>query len=297
MSPTSLVRLLTLAALWGGSFLFMRIAANPLGPVVLIEARVAFAAITLFFVSFYIKSKLQFFDNIKHFFILGLFNSALPFLLFAYAAQFLNVSTLAILNSTSPIWAAIIGAFLAKKRLSKRVSTGLALGVIGVSVLVGWQGLKMGESAILPITCALMAALSYGIATNYAKTAPQVEAYDNAHGSMWASVIIILPLLPFSPFRESLTLDIFTAVILLGVFCTGLAYLLYFRLIADLGAPSALSVTFLIPLFGILWGHLFLNEIIGLNTLIGSILVIAGTIFVTGFSPTTVFKKGILKNG
>jgi drug/metabolite transporter (DMT)-like permease len=297
MSPTSLVRLLTLAALWGGSFLFMRIAANPLGPVVLIEARVGFAAITLLVVAFYLKNKLKFTDNIKHFFILGLFNSALPFLLFAYSAQFLNVSTLAILNSTSPIWAAIIGAFMAKKMLPKHVSIGLILGIIGVSVLVGWQGLRIGESVILPITSALMAALSYGIATNYAKNAPQVKAYDNAHGSLWASVIIILPLLPFFPVRESLTFDIFTAVLLLGVFCTGLAYLLYFRLIADLGAPSALSVTFLIPLFGILWGHLFLDEVMGLTTLIGSILVITGTVFVTGFSPRTMVKKKGLENG
>lgn len=297
MSTTSLVRLLTLAALWGGSFLFMRIAANPLGPVVLIEARVGFAAITLLVVAFYLKNKLKFTDNIKHFFILGLFNSALPFLLFAYSAQFLNVSTLAILNSTSPIWAAIIGVFMAKKMLPKHVSIGLILGIIGVSVLVGWQGLRIGESVILPITSALMAALSYGIATNYAKNAPQVKAYDNAHGSMWASVIIILPLLPFFPVRESLTFDIFTAVLLLGVFCTGLAYLLYFRLIADLGAPSALSVTFLIPLFGILWGHLFLDEVIGLTTLIGSILVITGTVFVTGFSPRTMVKKKGLENG
>jgi drug/metabolite transporter (DMT)-like permease len=296
MSTTSLFRLLILAAIWGGSFLFMRIAANPFGPVALIEARVGFAAITLLIVSFYLKKKLKFADNIKHFFILGLFNSALPFLLFAYSAQFLNVSTLAVLNSTSPIWGAIIGAFMAKQMLTKSVSLGLVLGIIGVSILVGWEGIRLGESAILPITSALMAALSYGIATNYAKNAPQVEPYDNAHGSMWASVIIILPLLPFFPLRESLTFDIFTAVILLGVFCTGLAYLLYFRLIADLGASSALSVTFLIPVFGILWGHLFLDEVIGLNTLIGSILVIIGTMFVTGFSPRKIFKKRILKN-
>ena len=297
MSAVSLTRLLILAALWGASFLFMRIAANPLGPVVLIEVRVCFAAITLLLVSIYLKNKLKFTDNLKHFFILGLFNSALPFLLFAYSAQFLTVSTLAILNSTAPIWAAIIGAVLSKKMLTKRVSMGLVLGSVGVSVLVGIEGLRIGESALLPITCALMAALSYGIASNYAKNAPQVKAYDNAHGSMWASVLIIMPLLPFFPVRESLTFDVFTAVMILGVFCTGLAYLLYFRLISDLGAPSALTVTFLIPIFGILWGHLFLDEVIGLNTLIGSILVITGIIFVTGFSPTATFKKRILKNG
>lgn len=296
MSTTSLFRLVILAAMWGGSFLFMRIAANPLGPVALIEARVGFAAITLLIISFYLRKKLKLTGNIKHFFVLGLFNSALPFLLFAYSAQFLNVSTLAILNSTSPIWGAVIGAVIAKKMLTKSVSLGLLLGIIGVAILVGWEGIIMGKSAILPMISALIAAFSYGIASNYAKNAPQVGSYDNAHGSMWASVIIILPLVPFFPVRESLTFDIFTAVILLGVFCTGLAYLLYFRLIADVGASSALTVTFLIPVFGILWGHIFLDEVIGLNTLIGSILVIIGTMFVTGFSPRKIFKKRILSN-
>lgn len=174
--------------------------------------------------------------------------------------------------------------------LTKHVLIGLLLGVIGVSVLVGWEALRIGASSIIPILSAVMAAFSYGIASNYAKNAPQVKPYDNAHGSMWASVIIILPLLPFFPIRESFTFDIFTAVILLGVICTGLAYLLYFRLIVDLGAPSALSVTFLIPVFGILWGHLFLDEVIGFNTLIGSGLVIIGTMFVTGFSPRRILR-------
>jgi len=292
MSTTSLFRLVILAAMWGGSFLFMRIAANPLGPVALIEARVGFAAITLLIISFYLRKKLKLTGNIKHFFVLGLFNSALPFLLFAYSAQFLNVSTLAILNSTSPIWGAVIGAVIAKKMLTKSVSLGLLLGIIGVAILVGWEGIIMGKSTILSMISALIAAFSYGIATNYAKNAPKVGSYDNAHGSMWASVIIILPLVPFFPVRESLTFDIFTAVILLGVFCTGLAYLLYFRLIADVGASSALTVTFLIPVFGILWGHIFLDEVIGLNTLIGSILVIIGTMFVTGFSPRKYLRKG-----
>ncbi|MGV2872411.1 DMT family transporter [Colwellia sp. E150_009] len=294
MSTASLFRLLILAALWGGSFLFMRVAANPLGPVALIEARISFAAITLLIISFYLRTKLKLSNNIKHFFILGLFNSAFPFLLFAYSAQFLNVSTLAILNSTSPIWGAIIGAFITKKMLTQSVSVGLLLGIFGVSILVGWEGVR--GSAIIPIIAALMAAFSYGIASNYAKNAPQVSSYDNAHGSMWASAILLLPLLPFFPFRESLTFDIFTAVALLGVFCTGLAYLLYFRLIADLGASSALTVTFLIPVFGILWGYLFLDEIIGVNTLFGSLLVIIGTMFVTGFSPTKIFNKKELRN-
>lgn len=279
----NILSLFTLAALWGGSFLFVRIAANPLGPAVLIETRVAFAALTLLVVSFFLKKSLHFMSNIKHFLILGLFNSALPFLLFAYSAQILNVSTLAILNSTAPIWGAIIGAVWTRTWLTKEVVFGLVLGMVGVSVLVGWEAINVGDEAIIPMISALMGAFSYGVATNYAKNAPSVEPFNNAHGSMWASVILVLPLVPFMPVREVVSVDIVFAVFALGAVCTGLAYLLYFRLINELGASSALSVTFLIPAFGILWGYLFLGETVGINAIIGTVLVVTGTMFVTGF--------------
>lgn len=286
----SFLKLIMLAAIWGGSFLFMRIAANPLGPAVLIEARVLCAAITLLLVSFYLKRKLSFNAHSKHFFILGLFNTALPFLCFAYAAQTLNASTLAILNSTAPIWAAIIGAIWTKTALEAKVLLGLGIGVTGVGVLVGWDAFNIGQEAILPIFAAVMAAFSYGIASNYTKTAPKVEAFNNAHGSMWAAVLIVLPFVFFMPMREAPDLTITTSVILLGAVCTGLAYLLYFNLINELGAPSALSVTFLIPVFGILWGNLFLDEAIGINTVVGSILVITGTMLVTGMTPSKMIE-------
>ncbi|MEZ8037241.1 DMT family transporter [Vibrio crassostreae] len=287
----SFIKLIILAAIWGGSFLFMRIAASPLGPAVLIEARVLCAAVTLLLVSFYLKRKLSFNTHSKHFFILGLFNTALPFLCFAYAAQTLNASTLAILNSTAPIWAAIIGAIWTKTALEKKVLLGLGIGVTGVGVLVGWDAMNIGQEAVVPIFAAVLAAFSYGIASNYTKTAPKVEAFNNAHGSMWAAVLIVLPFVFFMPMREAPDLTITTSVILLGAVCTGLAYLLYFNLINELGAPSALSVTFLIPVFGILWGNLFLDEAIGINTIVGSILVITGTMLVTGLSPVQMIKN------
>ena len=210
---------------------------------------------------------------------------------FAYAAQTLNASTLAILNSTAPIWAAIIGAIWTKTALERKVLLGLGIGVTGVGVLVGWDAINIGQEAIVPIFAAVMAAFSYGIASNYTKTAPKIEAFNNAHGSMWAAVLLVLPFVFFFPIREAPDLTITTSVILLGAICTGLAYLLYFNLISELGAPSALSVTFLVPVFGILWGSLFLDEAIGINTIIGSILVITGTMLVTGLSPVQMIKN------
>ena len=123
--------------------------------------------------------------------IIGLFNTALPFLLFAYAAQTLNASTLSVLNSTAAIWGALIGVFWHKSILTGKAIFGMLLGVSGVVVLVGWDAVNIGISAALPIAAGVMAACCYGIATNYTKTAPKVAAFENAHGNMWAAVLWI----------------------------------------------------------------------------------------------------------
>ncbi|WP_038885563.1 DMT family transporter [Vibrio rotiferianus] len=291
MSAASFFRLLCLAAIWGGSFLFMRVAANTFGPAYLIEFRVAFAAVALLMIALYLRKRVVFFKHIKHFFIIGLFNSAVPFVLFAYAAQTLNASTLAILNSTAPIWGALIGFVWYRSPLSAKAILGMMIGIGGVAVLVGLDSSTMGNEAIFPIGASLMASFSYGIATNYTKNARQVSAFDNAHGSMWAAVIWVLPLLPFLPMRAEPSTFEWGSVITLGVLCTGLAYLLYFHLVSEIGPTSALTVTFLVPVFGILWGYLILGEPIGFNTIIGTILVLSGTMLVTGFSPSAVLAK------
>ncbi|KJY84521.1 membrane protein [Vibrio galatheae] len=291
MSTISFLRLVCLAAIWGGSFLFMRIAANTFGPAYLIEFRVGFAAMSLLLVALYLKRKLAFGRNLKHFMIIGLLNTALPFMLFAYAAQTLNASTLSVLNSTAAIWGALIGIFWHKTILTAKAGVGMLVGVSGVIVLVGLDAIHLGIGAALPIFASLMAAFSYGIATNYTKTAPKIAAFDNAHGNMWAAVLLILPLLPFIPMRGEPSQYEMLSVIALGVVCTGAAYLLYFKLVADEGAASALSVTFLIPVFGILWGALILDEPIGINTIVGTTMVLSGTMMVTGFSPRQLLHK------
>ncbi|MDW1498071.1 DMT family transporter [Vibrio sp. YT-19(2023)] len=291
MTAVSFFRLLCLAAIWGGSFLFMRVAANTFGPAYLIEFRVTFAAVALLLIAVYLKKKLTLTAHTKHFFIIGLFNSAVPFLLFAYAAQTLNASTLAILNSTAPIWGALVGFVWYRSPLTAKSVLGMLIGIGGVAVLVGLDTSTIGEETMLPIAASLMASFSYGIATNYTKNAPQVPAFDNAHGSMWAAVIWVLPLLPFLPMRAEPSHFEWSSVVTLGVVCTGFAYLLYFRLVSDIGPASALTVTFLVPVFGILWGYLVLDEPVGSNTIIGTILVLSGTMLVTGFSPTAMLAK------
>ncbi|ELX10368.1 permease of the drug/metabolite transporter [Janthinobacterium sp. HH01] len=289
MSTANLFRLIFLAAIWGGSFLFMRIAAPVLGAAVLIEYRVLFASLFLAVIALVLKKPLNLRQHWKHYLILGLFNSALPFLMFAFAARTLSASLLAVLNATTPLWGTLIGAIWSRHMVSAKVVLGLVLGACGVALLVGFDHVSTKPGAGIAIAAVLFASFNYGIASNYAKQAKAVEPFSNAHGSMWASTLLVLPALPFFPAPGEPTIGIMGAVLALGVLCSGVAYLIYFRLIQDVGPSSALTVTFLSPLFGILWGMLFLGESVGWYTFVGAAVVITGTVLVTGFRPSLGF--------
>ena len=289
MNDSSLIRLLVLSAIWGASFLFMRVGAPAIGPAALIFLRVALAAVFLWFVALGFRKTLAAGVHWRHYLVLGLFNSALPFLLFAHAAETVSASLLSILNATAPIWAAVIGAVWWRKPLSSRQSIGLSCGVAGVAVLGGIEVAQLPPGGGPAIAAALLAAFSYGMATTYTRAASAVDPFANAHGSMWAATLLLVPTLFVLPLpADTPTTGVIAAVIALGVLCSGVAYLLYFRLIADIGATAALTVTFLIPAFGVLWGHLFLGEAVGWHTLLGATLVLAGTGLTTGFSPASV---------
>ena len=285
MNTANLLRLVLLAAIWGGSFLFMRISAPVLGPAVLIELRVLFAALFLAAVGLVLKKRLHLRAHWKHYFILGFFNSALPFLLFAFAARTLSASVLSVLNATAPMWGALLGAAWSRQKVGLKSGIGLVLGTVGVALLVGFDHVAARPGAGIAVAAALLAAFSYSVASLYARSAKSVEPFANAHGTMWTSALMVLPVLPLFPATGSFTPGIAAAVLALGVLCSGIAYILYFKLIEEVGTTSALTVTFLNPVFGILWGALFLHETIGWYTIVGSAIVLVGTALVTGFVP------------
>lgn len=291
MNLASTLRLIALSAIWGASFLFMRMGAPVLGPALLIELRVGLAAVFLLTVGAILKRSLNVRENWRHYLVLGFFNSALPFLLFGFAARTLSASLLSILNATAPIWGAVIGAAWTCTALSRWSMLGLALGVVGVAMLAGYDPTARREGAYPAVLLGLAAAFSYGVATNYAKAAKKIEPFANAHGSMWAATLLVAPAVPFFSNAVVPGPTVILAVLALGVACSGVAYLLYFRLIADIGAVPASTVTFLVPVFGVMWGHFILGEPVGWNTLAGASVVIAGTALVTGFSPSSIFAK------
>lgn len=293
MKTASFLRLILLSSIWGASFLFMRISAPVLGPVFLIFVRVGLAALFLLFVGLSLGRRLDARAHWRHYLILGFFNSALPFPLFAFAAMTASVSLLSILNATAPIWATVIGALWTRTRPDARTTAGMLLGIAGVASLVGIESLSLPTGGVLAIAAGIAAPMSYGIASLYAKSAKSVPPFANAHGSMWGATLLMVPPLLLVPLPASMPdATVLGATVALGVLCSGVAYLLYFRLIADEGASSALTVTFLIPLFGILWGYVVLGEPIGWHTVAGCVLVLAGTALATGFSWRAVFASG-----
>jgi len=269
-------RLVALAAIWGASFLFVRIAAPVIGPVATADLRmlIAGAALLLYYAvsGFDAQWRLRW----REYLAIGALNSAAPFLLYAYAALELSVGLLAVLNATSPMWAALLGALLLREPLTLTRAAGLAIGMAGVAMVSGAEA----STRWLSIAAGLGAALCYaltGIALRrWGRGAP---ARGMAVGTQLTGGLLLLPLLALAP-PGNLTPGIAAAMLALGMVCGALAYILYFRLIADIGATGALTVTYLIPLFGVLWGALALGEELTAMRVLGALVVTAGTLLV-----------------
>jgi len=278
MPARALALLVTLAALWGGSFVFMRIAVPAMGPVPLTFVRVTLAALVLLSLAAARRDVPDLRTRWRGFAVIGLVNSALPFVLICFAEQTITASTAGILNATSPFFGAIAAALWLGEPLTARKSGGMALGLAGVALLVGLQPEPLTFTTGVAVAACLAAAVCYGLAGVYARKRMQgVPSFAIACGSQLSAAIVLAPVLPFVSMPGPVTSWVVFNVVALAVASTAIAYLIYFRLIADIGPSRALTVTFLIPLFGVLWGYLFLGEAITANMLAGGALIVAGT--------------------
>jgi drug/metabolite transporter (DMT)-like permease len=279
--------LLALGALWGASFLFMRLGAVEFGPVTLAALRVGLASALLLPLLLWRGQGGALRVHWRTIAFVGVVNSALPFVLFSIAALAINTGLSAILNATAPLWGALIAWVWLGERLSRRRTLGLAIGFAGV-LWLAWDkaSLKPGEhgvSASVAIAACLLATLCYGFAAHYVKRHLQgVAPMAVAAGSQFAATVALaLPAWWLWPVTPPSALA-WASAVGLAVLCTALAYLLYFRLIANLGAAGAVSVTYLIPAFGLAWGALFLGESLTPAMLVGCVVILLGTALATG---------------
>ena len=219
--------------------------------------------------------------------LLGAVNSAIPFSLFAYAVLSVTAGFASVLNATAPLFGALVAFIWLRDRPAPTRIAGLIVGFAGVLVLV-WGRLSVAsDGGGVAVLAGLSAAVLYGISANYAKKRmSDIDPFVIATGSLIAATILLSPLaLLYWPAAAPSRLSWVSAV-LLGVICTGVAYILYFRLLSRIGPSKTLAVTYLIPAFGVLWGHLFLHEPVTPSMVVGCAVILLGTTLATGMLST-----------
>lgn len=283
MRPRDLTALVLLAVLWGGSYPLIRIAVPAFGPLPLVAARVTLAALVLWSVLHANGRAPVLRGQVAPLLVLGALNAALPFTLIAAAELRITASLAAMLTATVPLWAALFSVVWLGDRVTARPAAGLALGVVGVGVVVGGGALDATPAGLTAVAAVLAATACYGLAGVYAKRRlAGVPAPTLAFGQQLAAAAwLVIPAAARAPSVHA-TGPAVAALATLAVGSTAVAYLLFFHLIAAVGPTRTTSVTYLIPLFGTLWGTLLLGEPVTVGMLAGAVLVVASVALVGG---------------
>jgi drug/metabolite transporter (DMT)-like permease len=282
MTPRQLAMLLGLAALWGASFLFMRVAVPEFGPIALADGRVALAGAALLAYSVAIGARPGLRARWRDYLLLGTVNAALPFSLLAAAELEIEASLAAVLNAMAPMCGAIVGAVWLRTRITNAAKLGLVLGVVGVALVVGLSPFTIDLPFVLAVLACLAAAFAYGVGANIVRVRFTGEPpLAMAIGQQLAAALVLLPLLPVVPVRSAPGAVDVACLLALALGSTGIAYLLYFRLLAELGPTGGMTVIFVVPVFGVLWGALFLDETIHLATILGGAVILVSVWLIT----------------
>lgn len=266
------VELLLLGAIWGASFLFMRVAARDFGAFALVEVRLALGALVL--LPFLWRERtafpLQLWPKLA---LIGAINSAIPFVLFAWAAQRAPAGIGAIANSMTVLFTALVAYLFYGERIGKRQAFALLVGLAGVVVLA--SGKAQGSHVGLAVAAGTLAAFLYGIGVNMVRRQlAGLPAAAVAAATLSCAALLTLPLAISEWPRATLPWQSWSAAIVLGVVCTGLAFVLYYRLIQRIGGARAAMVTYLVPLFGVVWAWMVLGEAVSASMLVAAAMIL-----------------------
>lgn len=277
-----LVRFVLLAALWGSSFLFMRMGAQEFGALPTAGLRVAIAALFLLPLLLWRGLGPQLVQHWKKILFIGVFNSALPFACFSFALLSISTGLSAILNATVPLFGALVAWAWLKDRPNGSRIVGLVLGFVGVALLA-WDKASFkpdaaGLSSGWAILACLAACLSYGISASFTKRyLGGLPSLVTASGSqLGATLALALPTWWLWPQRMP-GASAWLALLALGVLCTGVAYILFFWLIENVGPARSLTVTFVVPVFALIYGAVFLHETVSMWMLLCAAIIVCGT--------------------
>ncbi len=283
MQTADRVALVLLGMLWGGGFLFVRIAVPAFGPVALVDARVLIAGMVLLLWVIARGELPPFWRRWREYLVLGALNVALPFTLIAWAALTISVSLGSILMATVPLFTAPVAAIQLNERVSGRQAAGLVVGFIGVGILVGLRPLPFTPAFAAAVSALLGAAALYALGGVYtARRFTGASPVESTIGQQFAAFVLLLPFALVMPPREWPPLSAVIALLILAVFSSVHAYLLFFRLISSVGATKTATVSYLIPLFGTLWAVVVAQERVGWETLAGMLVILLGVVLATG---------------
>ncbi len=289
MRVADVARLLVLAAIWSASFVFIRVLVPPLGPVWMAALRLLLAGAVLVLWLAATRRNASLGRHWRSYLFVGLINSALPFVLYGYAARELPASYMAILNSATPLFGAMLAALFLNERLTLSKVAGIACGVAGVVLVSRAGGLVVDTDVVLAIAASLAATFCYASGGVWLKRfGSGLSPYAVAAWSQLLAGVALLPLGATSPPPGPIDAAVLGNLLALALVCSAVAYLLYYRLMQSVGPTKTLTVTFLMPAFGMAWGALFLGETISAAMLAGAALIVAGTalVAVVGASPS-----------
>jgi drug/metabolite transporter (DMT)-like permease len=287
VSLQDLGSLLFLGAVWGGAFLFLRIAAPQVGPLWAAEARIGLAALLLLAVAGP-RTWRAARGRLGSFAVVGLLFSALPFSLIAFGSLTLPAGFGALLNASTPLFTAIVSAAWLGHRLTGRASVGLGVGVAAVLVLVGWSPLPMTPDTLLAVLAVLGAAFSYALAGTFVRSRlSDVSGLELATGQVTSGALILLPFALLSGPPGAASVDGLASLVGVAVLSTAVAWPVFFRVLQHTTPTAASTVTFIVPAFGIAWGAIFLAEPVGLSLVAGFGLVLVSLVLVLGLPVPT----------
>ncbi len=283
MRPADLARLCALAAMWGASYLFMRLAVPHLGPVLMIELRVLIAGVALAAFLYSTGATVGWRAHWPAFLFVGAVGLALPFVLIAEALTVIDASTAAILNALSPLFATLVAAIWLREPITPEKAAGIALCLAGTAVLVGWTPRPVTGRELLAAAMSVAATAIYGFTIVFTKV--KLKGVSPLGTSAATLLLAAAALAPFTPVAKDLTQVpplAWAALAGLATFSTAFAFMLYYRLIADVGPVKAITVTLLVPVFGMAWGVIFLDEPLTPGRLAGCAIILAGCSLVLG---------------
>lgn len=285
MRGADIARLVALAALWGASYLFMRHAVPHLGTLWLIELRVLVGGLALLGFLLATRQAVGWKSHWRAYLFVGAIGVALPFVLIAEALKSIDASTAAILNALSPLFGAIVAAVWIREPLTSAKLGGIALCVAGTAILVGWTPTPMTSRELLAAAFSVIATALYGFSSVFTKVKLRdARPMGTASGTLLFAAAVLAPLTLAVPAPQAVPAPVWGSVLGLALLCTSAAFILYYRLIADVGPVKAVTVTLLVPVFGMLWGVLFLEESLTAGRVAGCITILSGCALILGLA-------------